>query len=163
MVLIHANPAQGGSINQRVRGIMMYIPKRPGRWSIFAIFLFAGSAAADDVSGAEKLLCTTLEVQVCVETLGCQPFDSESLNIPRFIHVDAERRRLSTTEASGENRETIASTLTRENGQIVLQGVEQGRAYSLFIHESTGMASFAAAAEGRSTTVFAACTPAPGR
>jgi hypothetical protein len=50
-------------------------------------------------------------------------------------------------------------TLKRENGQIVLQGHEQGRAFSLVISETSGQASFASAGEARGVVVFAACTP----
>jgi hypothetical protein len=128
-------------------------------WAL-ALGLAAPTATiADDVSGARTLLCTTLEAQVCVESLGCQAVDSEMLNVPRFIHVDTGKRRLSTTAASGENRETIAVSMSRDGGQLILQGVEAGRAWSLFIHEATGWATFAAAAEGRSVSVFGACTP----
>jgi hypothetical protein len=133
------------------------------RWLLTPALMMAASAVADDVTGARGLLCTVLEAQVCVESLGCQPFDSEALNVPRFIRVDTEKRRLSTTAASGENRETIADSLSRDGGQLILQGVEAGRAWSLFIHETTGWATFAAAAEGRSVSVFGACTPATGK
>jgi hypothetical protein len=53
--------------------------------------------------------------------------------------------------------------MSRDGGQLILQGVEAGRAWSLFIHETTGWATFAAAAEGRSVSVFGACTPATGK
>lgn len=115
--------------------------------------------AADDVSDSRHLLCTTLDAYVCLEDLGCNWYAPGELNVPRFLHVDARTRTLSTTEASGENRESVADSASRSGGQLVLQGTEAGRAYSLFIDEGTGEATFAAAAEGRSVTVFGACTP----
>ena len=102
-----------------------------------------GNVAADDVSGARNLLCTVLDTHVCIDASGCANALAEDLNIPRFIRLDTKTGKLSTTPASGENRESEAESVRRENGQIVLQGVEQGRLYSLLIQESTGLSTFA--------------------
>jgi hypothetical protein len=121
--------------------------------------LAGGSALADDVSGARYLLCSVVDVHFCLEAAGCVETVPEELNIPRFIHIDTKTHKLSTTPSSGENRETVADHLVRENGQLTIQGVEDGRAFSLFVHESTGLATFASAAENVSVTLFGACTP----
>jgi len=126
-----------------------------------AAALSAGSAAADPLGDARNILCTVLDTHVCVEAAGCVDVLAEELNIPRFIQVDTRAKKLSTTEASGENRETTVDAVQRDAGQITLQGVESGRAFSLFISESTGLATFASAAEGRSVAVFGICTPVP--
>jgi hypothetical protein len=120
----------------------------------------AGHAIADDLTDTRQLLCTVLESHVCIDALGCAEVLAEDLNIPRFIRVDTKTGRLSTTPASGENRESLANSVQRENGQILMQGVEAGRAFSLVIEESTGLSTFASAADGRSLTVFGNCTPA---
>lgn len=124
-----------------------------------AAALAAGSLAADPLGDARNILCTVLDTHVCVEAAGCAEVLAEELNVPRFIEVDTRAKKLSTTEASGENRETVVDSVQRDAGQITLQGVESGRAFSLFISESTGLATFAAAAEGRSVSVFGICTP----
>lgn len=137
--------------------------KGPGNCVIGSIFLVGllgtGSVAADDLTGARHLLCSVLETHVCVEADSCAQVLPEELNIPLFIRIDTQSGKLSTTPASGENRETAADSVSRANGQLTLQGVEDGRAFSLFIQESTGLATFASAAAGRSFTVFGACTP----
>ena len=48
-----------------------------------------------------------------------------------------------------------------EDGMIVIQGVERGRAFSFLIVEETGMVSIAVAREGEGILVFGACTPTP--
>lgn len=125
-----------------------------------AYLLACSPASADDVSGATDILCAVLETQVCLEAGGCVQFHPEDLNVPRFVRIDTREKRLYTTSSSGENRETTADQLARADGELILQGVESGRGYSLFIHEPSGQATFASAAEGRSATAFAACTPA---
>lgn len=120
----------------------------------------AGIAHADSVSGERNLLCTVLSSDICLQDEGCLSISASDLNIPRFIEVDTRTGTLSTTEASGENRETTAASTSRGDGQIILQGVEHGRAFSLFIDENNGDATFVSASDGASVTVFAACTPA---
>jgi hypothetical protein len=141
-------------------------PKRTERGAACAAaclvgLLAAGNLAADPLGDATEILCTVLDTHVCVEAVGCADFLAEELNVPRFIEVDTRSKKLSTTEASGQSRETVADSVNRTDGQIALQGVESGRAFSLFIAEATGLATFAAAAEGRSVSVFGVCTPVP--
>ena len=84
-----------------------------------------------------------------------------NLNIPQFIEIDLAGKMLSTTKASGENRSTPIRSLLREDGNIYLQGVEGGRAFSFVITEATGMASIAVAREDVTVSVFGVCTPLP--
>jgi hypothetical protein len=136
--------------------------KIPVSTTLCALFLLAGAVEADDVSDARFLLCSVLHSDVCLDEDGCATVEPWALNIPRFIQIDARSGELSTTPASGQDRQTTADSVSRSGGQLILQGVEQGRAFSLFIDEASGDASFASAADGRTVSVFAACTPASG-
>jgi hypothetical protein len=121
--------------------------------------LLAGAAVADDLTGADRLLCSTTQATACGMAAECATLPPAELNIPQFVVVDVPSRQISTTAASGDNRRTTAQTVRREEGQIILQGYEGGRAFSFVIQEATGRASFASAADGRAVMVFAACTP----
>lgn len=115
---------------------------------------------ADDVTGADRLLCASMEATRCYFD-ACEAGDPVTWNIPQFVEIDLGERRIRTTAASGQNRATPITTLVRENGLIVLQGLEGGRAFSFVIHESSGELNAAVAAADSSTVVFAACTPLP--
>ena len=138
------------------------IRRRRG-WAIAAAVacaIPAGIAArADDLTGVNKILCTAVQVTVCDESGACVVDLPWNVNVPQFIEIDLAAKRMSTTRASGENRATPIEHLRRENGVIVLQGFERGRAFSFVITESTGAASVAVAAEARAVGVFGACTP----
>lgn len=128
--------------------------------SMLLAVLLATSAAADDLGGADKFLCSTVSrATACGVATECASLPPADLNIPQFVVVDVAAKQLSTTAASGEDRRSTVQAVRREGGQIVLQGYEQGRAFSLFIEEASGRASFASAAAGRAVLVFAACTP----
>jgi hypothetical protein len=131
---------------------------------VFALLLAVPGAAvwADDLTGHSKFLCAAVQATECREGGECvtdQPWD---LNIPEFIEVDLDAKRLSTTQASGQNRTTAIEHLSRADGFIVLQGFEMGRAFSFVMAEQTGRATVAVATGGRAVAVFAACTPLPG-
>jgi hypothetical protein len=119
----------------------------------------SASARADDLSGANRILCTAVQATICTLEDGCEMGAPWDYNVPQFIEVDLEKLRLGTTPASNENRSTPIRNVQREDGKIYLQGVEEGRAFSFVIEESTGFASIAVAREKVTVSVFGACTP----
>jgi len=116
-------------------------------------------AAADDLTGINRILCTSVQVTVCNESGDCVIDLPWNVNVPQFIEIDLPSKRMNTTKASGENRSTPIEHLRREGGTIVLQGFERGRAFSFVITEATGALSVAVAAEDKAVAVFGACTP----
>jgi hypothetical protein len=123
----------------------------------------SGALVADDLRETRHLLCSTLKSDVCLKNEGCATLAPEALNIPQFITFDARTGVLSTTAASGRSRVTKADSVSRGDGQLILQGVQDGRAFSFYIDEASGDATFAVAANWLSVSVFAACTPATGK
>ncbi|MGD8375721.1 MAG: hypothetical protein PVF68_06235 [Acidobacteriota bacterium] len=120
-------------------------------------------ASADDLTGSDRFLCTAVQVNACYLD-GDDCLDSIPpwiLDVPQFIEVDLNAKKLSTTKASGENRSTAIEYMERENGRIFLLGVEEGRAFSFVITESTGRVTVAVARDDANVGVFGACTPMP--
>lgn len=138
------------------------------RWAValavlVAAMIGAPTLKADDLTGASRILCTCVQATRCLEGGDCVIDLPWNMNIPQFIEIDLASKRMSTTPASGENRATVADTLRREKGKIVLQGFENGRAFSIFVDEVSGMLSAAVAADGQAVAVFGACTPMPSK
>lgn len=121
----------------------------------------APAALGDDLTGQQSVLCTAVQATVCDDTATCVIENPWDLNIPQFLEINLGAKTVSTTKASGENRSTPIRTLLREDGLIVLQGVEGGRAFSFVIEEKSGLLSAAVAREGKTVSVFGACTPMP--
>jgi hypothetical protein len=129
-------------------------------FALAVMVILAGQAAwADDLTGSNQFLCAPVQATVCFNDGECEIDLPWNLNIPAFIEVDLEAKRLSTTAASGENRATPIENVTRRDGLIVLQGFEMGRAFSWVISEETGQVTAAIASEGRAVSVFGSCTP----
>jgi len=120
---------------------------------------FAARGRADDLKGQDRILCTSVQATVCTTDGDCTIETPWNLNIPQFIEINLKDKTVSTTKASGENRSTPIRTLVREDGLIVIQGLEMGRAFSFVITEDTGFASIAVARQNLTVSVFGACTP----
>lgn len=129
--------------------------------SVLMCLALSTVAVGDDLTGADRLLCASVEATVCSVDGDCEIGPPWSWNIPQFIQVDLESKRLSTTPASGEQRVTPFTLVDRASGLIVIQGFERGRAFSFVIEEASGQASVAVAREGVTVSVFGACTPQP--
>ncbi len=131
------------------------------RWPLMLLLvvMMPAPAPADDLTGADRFLCTAVEANVCSMEGRCASAPPWSFNVPQFIEVDLVEKTLATTEASGENRRTMIKVLEREGGLIFLQGVDMGRAFSFVIAEEDGLASIAVARDGLTVSVFGACTP----
>jgi hypothetical protein len=123
-----------------------------------ALILIAGVAAAEDLTGVDRFICSSAQAQICLETGECYAAIPWELDVPDFIVVDLDRKTVSTTEASDLNRSSEFSKVEKSNGIIYVQGIEDGRAFSFVIHESTGHMTAAIARDGLSVTVFGACT-----
>ena len=129
--------------------------------SAVALLSAAGPALADDLHGLDRILCSSVSATVCTADGDCETDLPYNWNIPQFIEIDLAKKVLSTTKASGENRQTPAATLQRADGWIYLQGVEGGRAFSFVIDETSGLVSVAVARKGVTVSVFGACTALP--
>lgn len=126
---------------------------------IILTLLSASPVAADTLKDASRMLCVPGTVSHCVNGEGCNSELPETENIPEFIEVDLKSKTIAATKASGEDRSTPIKIQSRIEGYIYLQGLENGRTFSLVISESTGDLTFAIAADGETAVMFGDCTP----
>jgi len=128
--------------------------------SLFSLLLgFHSLAIADDLTDATKFVCAPAQVNICVEDGTCASAMPWDVNVPQFLEFDLKKKSIGTTEASGENRVTPIQFMSETDGAIVLQGVENGRAFSFVISRISGFMSVAVAREYLTVTGFGACTP----
>lgn len=117
-------------------------------------------ALAENVEGVDEIICSAADVKLCFETGECFDASPWELDMPEFVIIDARKKTVSTTEASGQKRSTAFSAIERSEGLIYMQGIENGRAFSFVIDELTGILTASIARDGISVTVFGACTDA---
>ena len=126
---------------------------------IVLALLSASPVIADTLKDANRILCVPGTVSHCVSGEGCNSELPETENIPEFMEVDLKAKMIAATKASGEDRTTPITTQSRSEGYIYLQGLQNGRTFSMVISESTGDLTFAIAADGETAVMFGGCTP----
>jgi hypothetical protein len=123
--------------------------------------VIGGAAAAEDLTDAEKILCAGVQATYCDTSGDCEIGMPWLWNMPHFVEIHLDEGVMQTTEAAPRPRQTPIRTLERADGEIYVQGIENGRAFSVVIDEASGVASIAIAADGLTVSVFGACTPLP--
>ena len=126
---------------------------------VAGVLLAPLSATADDVTGAESMICSSMQATVCSLDGESEIGDPWLWGIPQFVEIDLKKKEVRTTEASGERRATPFKYVERKDGLLVLQGVENGRAFSFDITEADCSLSVAVARDSVTVSVFGACTP----
>lgn len=127
--------------------------------ALLAAFVFLAPARADDVTGKDPILCAIVEVNFCTTVDSCEQGPPWFWNVPDFLEIDFGGKEIRTTAASGQNRKTPIRSLIREEAGIVLQGFENGRAFSLVVTEATGELTLSVASPGQGGVAFGTCTP----
>jgi hypothetical protein len=127
--------------------------------ALLLVLLFTSPVAGDMLVDADRMLCVPGHVFHCVADGECKTELPEDESIPEFIEVDLKRKTLATTRASGEDRSTPIKSQQRVAGYIYLQGVENGRTFSMVMSENTGDLTFVVATDGETATMFGECTP----
>ena len=123
---------------------------------IWAIPLAAMSA---DFDGSVPLICAVIDVMECDPVGGCEVREVEDIDLPQFVRIDFEGKKITTTRAQEGDRSSAMRFLERMDGVMILQGAENGRGWSMAIVEETGKMSAAAVGAEAGFVVFGACTP----
>lgn len=128
---------------------------------VVSLVLLSSAVLAEDLTGHDRFLCSARSVTACTEDAVCVTGTPLEFNVPQFVEVDLASKMLSTTAANPDYRTTPINQLKREDGFILLQGSQGGRAFSFMINESLGLVTVAVATDGFNIGVFGACTPMP--
>ena len=115
--------------------------------------------AAGDFDGSKPLLCAVIDTFECGPGGECEWGNAESINMPQFLKINFKKKTISGTRESGEVRTTEIENMERVDGKLILQGVQNGRAWSMVITEATGKMAVTASDDQVGFVVFGACTP----
>ena len=141
----------------------MKIKLIPAAFGLVLILAAVPFVAADNLAGENMVLCSAVQVTVCGIDGECDSGLPWEWDVPQFVVIDLNKKTISTTEASGENRSSPLHHVQRDNGVIIVQGVENSRAFSAVLNEEFGDGAFSVALDGVTVSAFAACTPVQKR
>ena len=126
---------------------------------VLGLGLMPYAHAAATYDGSVPLICALIEVMDCEPGTDCQRGAPESVNLPQFLKLNFTEKTLSTTEAAQRQQSTPIKNIEQYDSRMILQGVEDGRPWSLIIAKETGKMSATVADDQVGFVIFGACTP----
>ena len=124
---------------------------------IFTITLIS-TPAAFSLDTSSPLLCSVISASECSLEDGCVVGTAETYDLPQFVKLDFQKNMISEVGENSLKRESKIKNHERIENKIVIQGVENGRAWSVIVDEKTGKMSAAVSEERIGFVVFGACT-----
>jgi hypothetical protein len=124
---------------------------------VAAMASFAMPAAAAGLDGHEPLTCETSETFDCAPNDECIKDSPEAVNLPRLIRLDFAGKRAFTKSASGEQRTAEIASQHVDGGKLILQGVQEGNAWSMAVSQETGIMSLTISGDQAAIVAFGVC------
>jgi hypothetical protein len=134
----------------------------------FSLLFVSGTIAptvfAADFDGSKPLLCSVIKVFECSPTEGCKEYSAEEENIPQFLKIDFNEKKLTSPLGGEPMRTSEIERMEQIDGKLMLQGAEDGienvkdgLAWSIAIEEDTGKMVLTASGDAVGFVVFGAC------
>lgn len=124
---------------------------------VMACLVWPAICFAQGFDGSRNLVCSVVEVVECAPGDGCIEGTARNFNFPEFIRIDFENKQLI---GKSQNQRVLTSpvdTVNTVDGNLILHGSQNGRAWSMVISQATGRYTGTVAADGFSFSIFGAC------
>ncbi|MDN0077166.1 hypothetical protein QU481_20195 [Crenobacter sp. SG2303] len=122
--------------------------------TLAVIFLLrcAGAYAAD-FDGSKPLLCATVDAHECFSGLVCQRSQPSDLGTPKFLSINFAKKTI-----AGPKRATPILFMSKDQNQILMQGTEQGYAWTIALDTSDGTMTVTMVNREDTLVLFGNCT-----
>ena len=115
--------------------------------------------SATDFDGSKPLLCATIDAIECGSlSAECYVGTAETVNLAQFVRIDLKEKKIEAVKQGDKRLSSMIMNHKRENGKLIMQGIESGRGWSLVIVEKTGKMSATIAGDQVGFVVFGNCT-----
>lgn len=120
--------------------------------------LLSGGALGTGFDGKANLVCAATDVVGCMNGPGCQEGRARDFEVPQFMFIDVENKLVRARGESGKNATSPIKNFDQTEKQVILQGVENHRGWSMAIDRQTGQMTVTSAGADVSYMIFGACT-----
>jgi hypothetical protein len=120
---------------------------------VLALAVMASLAAAGSYDGSRSFLCAVTTIMECDSSGQCERHIPDDANSPKFMRVDVAGKTV-TDEA---NKLSLVKSVTHLDGELILQGGENGRGWSATIDEETGSMAVAVVDNNYTFSLFGTC------
>ena len=115
------------------------------------------AAAAGKYDGSAPMICAVTSMSECTADGKCErAAPQEGNNLPTFLRVDVKGRVLTANDGSGRKTDIKASSVVGD--QLMLQGIDNGKAWNMVIGSGTGRWGGSVVEDDGSFAIFGSCT-----
>ena len=115
------------------------------------------ASAAGKYDGSRPMLCAVTAVSECTADGKCERSAPQAgNNLPSFLRVDLNGRVMSDNDGSGRKTDIKVSSIV--DGQLILQGGENGKGWTMVIGSETGRWGGSVVEDDGSFAIFGSCT-----
>ena len=115
------------------------------------------ASAAGKYDGSKPMLCAVTAVSECTADGKCERSAPQTgNNLPSFLRVDVNGRVLTDNESGGRKTDIKVSSIV--DGQLILQGGENGKGWTMVIASETGRWGGSVVEDDGLFAVFGSCT-----
>jgi hypothetical protein len=112
------------------------------------------AAAAGPYDGSRPLLCAVTTIMECDASGQCERQIPDGVTSPRFVRVDVAAQAI----VADTTRKSQIKSVARVDGELIVQGSENGRGWSATIDEQTGRMAAAVVDNDHTFSLFGGCT-----
>ena len=96
----------------------------------------ATAASAAGFDGSQDLLCAPTDIAQCDPGARCERVSASDVDLPAFLRIQFGKKRL--VSVTTPERVTAIESTRKIEGSTILQGAENGRAWSLVLDQANG-------------------------
>ena len=105
---------------------------------------------------SSSLLCSVINVAECSTTDGCFESTAATFGLPQFVEIDFEKNMIRAVGEGQEVKKSKIKNLEQLESSIVMQGVENGRSWTVVIGNRGAMTATVSESD-LGFVVFGAC------
>ncbi len=121
-------------------------------------FLLPANSSIAELDTSSPLLCSVINVAEYSLEEECFVGTAESFDLPQFVRIDFQNNIISEAGENTEARKSRIINLKHIDNSVILQGIENGRSWSMIVEKQTGKMSATVSEERIGFVVFGACT-----
>ena len=118
----------------------------------------ANHAAAAGLDGSRNVLCATQKVVACLDGTRCMQGGPKEFDVPTFLLVDVKKKVVRSHKNGGSDAESPIRNMDKTDKQVILQGVEEHRGWTLAVDRADGSMSLTTVGADVDILIFGACT-----
>ena len=113
-----------------------------------------GVVPAAPLDGSVPMLCAVNSVVECTRRGDCERSTAEDSQVPPFVRIDVGKKLLISVDGA---RTSPISAVQRNNGRLMLQGMQNERVWGAVINEQTGQMSATVGEDDGAIVLNATC------